>query len=98
MQNRVKGKINLYLYNLAYHALINRWSEEKLFRYATSFEIYSQEDLKQRIKLVFNPVYSTTAFSYNLGSNLIRKKYGEFPSAKNFRNLLINPILPSDLV
>ena len=98
MQKRVKGKINLYLYNLAYHALINRWSEEKLFRYATSFEIYTQEDLKQRIKLVFNPVYSTTAFSYNLGSNLIRKKYGEFPSAKNFRNLLINPILPSDLV
>ena len=98
MQNRVKGKINLYLYNLAYHALINRWSEEKLIRYATSFEIYSQEDLKQRIKLIFNPVYSTTAFSYNIGSKLIIKKYGEFPSAKNFRDLLINQILPSDLV
>ena len=98
VQNRVKGKINLFFYNLAYHALINGWSEERLIRYATSLEIYSQDDLKKRIKLLFNPVYSTTAFSYNIGSKLIINKYGEFPSAKNFRDLLINPILPSDLV
>jgi len=96
-QNRVKGKMSLYLHNLAYHALIDGWSEEKLIQYATSFEIFSQENIKNRIKLIFNPVYSTTAFSYNIGSKLIINKYGEFPSAKNFRDLLINPILPSDL-
>ena len=96
-QNRVKGKMHLYLHNLAYHALVNGWSEERLIRYATSFEIFSQEDLKKRIKFLFNSVYSTTAFSYNIGSKLIIKKYGEFPSAKDFRDLLIHPILPSDL-
>jgi len=98
VQNRVKGKTHLFLYNLAYHTLINEWSEEKIIRYATSFEIYSQEDIKKRIKLLFHPVHSTTAFSYNIGSKLIKNKYGEFPSVKDFRDLLINPILPSDLV
>ena len=96
-QSRVKGKISLYLYNLAYYALIDGWSEESLIRYATSFEIFSQENIENRIKLIFNPIHSTTAFSYNIGSKLIKKKYGEFPSVKDFRNLLINQILPSDL-
>ncbi len=97
-QNKVKGKMPLYLYNLAYHALIDGWSEERLIRYATSFGIFSQENIKNRIKLLLNPVHSTTAFSYNIGSRLIINKYGEFPSAKDFQDLLINPILPSDLV
>jgi hypothetical protein len=96
-QGKVKGKQSLFLYNLAYYTLINGWSEARLIRYATSFEIYSQEDIKKRIKLLFNPVHSSTAFSYNIGSQLIINKYGEFPSVKDFRNLLINPILPSDL-
>ena len=98
VQNRVKGKTHLFLYNLAYHTLINEWSEEKIIRYATSFEIFSQNDIKKRIKLLFHPVYSTTAFSYNIGSKLIVNKYGEFPSIKEFRDLLINPILPSNLI
>jgi len=96
-QGKVKGKMSLYLHNLAYHALIDEWNEERLIQYATSFEIFSQENIKNRIKLILNPVYSTTAFSYNIGNKLIINKYGEFPSVKNFRDLLINPILPSDL-
>ena len=96
-QNKVKGKISLFWYNFAYRALIDGWSEEKLIRYATSFEIYSQENIKNRIKIFLNPVHSTTTFSYNIGSRLIINKYGGFPLVKNFRDLLINPILPSDL-
>jgi len=69
-QSKVKGKMSLFWYNFAYHALIDGWSEEKLIRYATSFEIYSQVIIKNRIKLFFNPVYSTTTFSYNIGSKL----------------------------
>ena len=96
-QGKVKGKMSLYLHNLAYHALIDEWNEERLIQYATTFEIFSQDNIKNRIKLILNPVYSTTAFSYNIGKKLIINKYGEFPSVKNFRDLLINPILPSDL-
>ena len=96
-QSKVKGKLSLFGYNFAYHALIDGWSEEKLIRYATSFEIFSQENIKNRINFSFNPVHSTTAFSYYIGSKLIINKYGGFPSVMDFREMLINPILPSDL-
>jgi hypothetical protein len=98
MQNKVKVKTHLFLYNLAYYALIDGWSEERLIRYATSFEIFSQENIKNQLKLIFNPAYSTTVFSYNIGTNLIISKYGDFPKVKDFQNLLVTAILPSDLV
>ncbi len=96
-QNKVKGKITLFWYNLAYHALIDNWKVEELTQYARHFEIYSEESIKNQLKLMCNPAHSLTGFSYNLGSNLIINKYGEFPSVKDFRYLLVNPILPSDL-
>lgn len=98
MQNRVKTKQSLFWYNLAYHALFDEWNEKELIQYATNFEIFSQKNIKNILKLIFNPAHSTTAFLYNLGSKLIINKYGEFPSVKNFRNILLNPLLPSDLV
>ena len=96
-QGKVKEKQSLFGYNFAYHALIDGWSEEKLIRYATSFEIFSQEIIKNRITYLLNPVHSTTAFSYNIGSKLIINKYGGFPSVTDFRDLLTNPIFPSNL-
>ncbi|MHA1509652.1 MAG: hypothetical protein ACTSO6_13225 [Promethearchaeota archaeon] len=98
MQYKAKRKQSLLWYNLAYHALIDEWSEDSLVQYAKRYEIFNQKDIRNLLKLISSPTYSTTAFSYNLGSNLIKNKYGEFPSIKNFRNLLINPILPSDLL
>ena len=98
LQNRVRANRSLFSYNLAYHALFDEWNEEKLIQYATKFEILSQKNIKNALKLIFDPIHSTTILLYNIGSNLIRKKYGEFPSVKNFRNLLINPFLPSDLL
>ena len=98
MQNTVKAKRSLIWYNIAYHALIDEWSEKKLIQYATNFEILSQKNIKNILKLIFDPAHSTTAFVYNLGSRLIMNKYGEFPSVKNFRNILLNPFLPSDFV
>ena len=98
MQNRVKANYSLLWYDIAYHALFDKWSEEKLIQHATNFEILSQKNIKNIIKLISDPAHSTTGFLYNLGSNLIKNKYGEFPSVKNFRNLLLNPFLPSDLV
>ena len=97
-QNRVKVNQSLLWYNLAYHALIDKWSEADLIQYGTNYEIFRLEDLKNIIKLINDPAHSTTAFLYNLGSKLIINRFGEFPSVKNFWNLLLNPILPSDLV
>jgi len=97
-QNKVKGKITLFWYNFAYHALIDKYNDEELMRYGTNFEIINKETIKNQLKRISNPVYSKNAFMYNLGSNLIKHKYGEPPSAKDFRYLLVNPILPSDLI
>ncbi len=97
-QNKVKGKITLFWYNFAYHALIDKYNDEELMRYGTNFEIFSKENIKNQLKRISNPVYSKNAFIYHLGSNLIKHKYGEPPSVKDFRYLLVNPILPSDLI
>lgn len=98
LQNRVKAKQSLFWYNLAYHAHFDGWSEEKLIKYALNFELFSLKDIKNIIKLIFEPAHSTTAFLYNLGNKLIINKYGEFPSVNKFRDILLNPLMPSDLV
>ena len=97
-QYRVRKKMDLFLHNLAFHALIDEWSKEKLVRYATSFEILSKENIDNRIKSLSNPVHATTVFSYSIGRNLIVDKYGEFPSMEFFFDLLTKPVLPSDLI
>jgi len=97
-QNRVRYKLTLFWYNFAYHALIDNYTEEELIRYGKDFEIYGEASLRNQIKSLNDPIYSKNVFTYNLGMNIIKNKYGEFPSVKDFRYLLINPILPSDLV
>ncbi len=97
-QNKVKRKLTLFWYSFAYHALIDKYKDEELIRYGTNFEIVNKENIKVQLKKLSDPVYSKNAFMYNLGSNLIKHKYGELPSIKDFRYLLVNPILPSDLI
>jgi len=97
LQNLVKAKLPVFWYNFAYHALIDKYSENELMRYGKNFEIFSDEDLINEIKRMSIPAFSNNAFMYYLGNNILHK-YGEVPSSKDFRNLLINPILPSDLI
>jgi len=97
MQNKVKGKIHLFWYNLAYLALVENWSEEKLIKYAIDYELFDKNTIKNRLKLIFNQVYSTTVFSYKIGRDIIINKLSEFPSVKDFRALLEKSVLPSDL-
>jgi len=96
-QSKIRSKISLFWYNFGYHALIDEWEEKELIRYATNFEIFSGANIKNQLKIITNPVYEKTIFSYSLGSRLIINKCGEFPSASDFRKLLSSPILPSDL-
>ena len=97
LQNLVKAKLPVFWYNFAYHALIDKYSENELMRYGKNFEIFSIEDLINEIKRMSIPAFSNNAFMYYLGNNILHK-YGEVPTSKDFRNLLINPILPSDLI
>ncbi|MBY8988236.1 MAG: hypothetical protein KGD61_07260 [Candidatus Lokiarchaeota archaeon] len=97
LQEIVKRKLPQFWYNFAFHALIDRYDDKELIRYAKYYEIFSEDDIKSEIKRLINPTHSKNAFLYNLGSNAIKNKYGESPSAKKFKDLLINPVLPSDL-
>jgi len=97
LQDRVKAKLPVFWYNFAYHALVDKYSKNELMRYGRNFEIFSDEDLISEIERMKNPAYSNNAFMYYLGNNILQK-YGDVPSIKDFRNLLINPILPSDLI
>jgi len=97
-QYKVRNKSALFWYNFAYHALIDNYTDEELISYGKNFEIFGDDDLRNQIKRFNDLAYSKNAFTYNLGMNIIKKRYGELPSVKDFRNLLINPILPSDLL
>ena len=97
IQDKVKSKIPVFWYNFAYHALVDKYSNNEIMQYGKNFELFSDEALMAGIEKMSNPVYSNNAFMYYLGNNILQK-YGEIPSLKDFRNLLVNPILPSDLI
>jgi len=97
LQDIAKGKMAQFWYNFAYHALVDKYDEKELFRYAKYYKMFSKDEIKSEIKRLNNSTHSKNAFLYDLGINLIKNRYGETPSAKNFRNLLFNPILPSNL-
>ena len=97
-QNFVRRRRYYITFNLGYYTYVEKWSEDKLFRYANSFEIFSEKDIRNRMKILNDPVLSTTTFSYYSGSKLIIDKYGEFPQVQKFEKLLRKSILPSDLV
>ena len=97
LQNMVKAKIPLFWYNFAYHALVDSYDKKELMRYGKNFESFSDEDLIVGIERISNPAYSNNSFIYYIGNNILQK-YGDVPSLKEFQNLLVNPILPSDLI
>lgn len=97
-QFKARNKLMVFWYNFAYHALIDNYTEDELLNYGKNFELFHEDDLRNQIKRLNSPVYSKNIFTYNLGMNLIKNKYGEFPSIKDFQYLLTNPILPSDLL
>jgi len=98
LQDKVKAKIPIFWYNFAYHAVVDKYSEEELIQYGKNVELFNEEVLKMELKRLSNPGYSKNAFLYNLGTNVLRQKYGKIPSVKEFQNLLVNPTLPSDII
>ncbi|MFX0077269.1 MAG: hypothetical protein ACFE96_17650, partial [Candidatus Hermodarchaeota archaeon] len=97
-QNNLRGKNTLFLYDLAYRSLIDKYTNDEILDYGMNLGIFTEEEIRNHLKRLSNPAYSKNSFMYELGSNLIRKKYGTVPSVNIFKNLLENPVLPSDLI
>ncbi|MFW9903669.1 MAG: hypothetical protein ACFFFH_05010 [Candidatus Thorarchaeota archaeon] len=85
--------------NLAIYAHVDGWTDDEIFDYC-SRELnipYTKERLHQWMKFIRNPLWAPYIFTYQYGEALIRRKFGEKPSPKDFSSLLTQPILPSDL-
>ncbi len=83
--------------NLAIHAHVDGWTDDQLVKYGSDFGFRTKKSIRQSIKFIRNPIWSTYVFNYSYGADLIRKKYGNRPNPKDFEKLLTRPILPSDL-
>ena len=86
------------LNNFAIHCYVDGWSDDQLVEYGASFGVFSDKYILPRLKFLKDPLWSTYIFNYSYGEDLIKKKYGDRPSAENFKTLLTQPILPSDLI
>ena len=97
-QNCAREKIPIIDFNAAHHALVDGWDKKTVRNYLKSFELWDSKNLDNKIEMLFNPVFKMSGFAYQIGKQLITDKFGEYPSPKDFRYLLENPVLPSDLI
>ena len=86
------------LNNLAIYAHEDGWSDDKLVKYALDFGFITEKEVRQSLKFIRHPLWSTYVFNYSFGETLIKEKFGPRPSPKDFKMLLTHPILPSDLI
>jgi hypothetical protein len=96
-QYLAKKKSNIILSNLAILAYEEGYSDDELVKYSMDFEIFAEEDIRQNLKFIRHPIWSSYVFNYSIGETLIKNKFGHHPSPKDFETLLTHPVLPSDL-
>lgn len=97
-QTCARKKLFMLDFNAGYHTHVDGWDEKTVRKYIKSFEVWDSTAINNKIKLIFDPIHKMAAYDYQIGRKLITAKYGEFPSPKDFRYLLENPLLPSDLL
>lgn len=96
-QNQAWDKLSGFYNNIAIHAHVDSWSDDQLIDYGLNFGFYTEKYIRQQLKFIRHPLWSTYIFTYFIGESLIKKKFGLRPSPKDFETLLTHPILPSDL-
>jgi len=101
IDKHIKGYVDFYFGPEKLKQIVKNESiknPNRLLIDANDFEIFSKEEIYNRINLLNNHVHSTTTFSYYLGTKLILDKFSEYPSVRSFKELLTKPLLPSDLI
>jgi hypothetical protein len=97
-RSKLYKNLNKFSSNLAIHRYADGWSNKELLDYMMQFELWTENECKERLKFISNPLWSTFIFTYSEGEKLIKQKFGERPSPQDFSTLLTRPILPSDLI
>ncbi|MFX0030575.1 MAG: hypothetical protein ACFE8B_15290, partial [Candidatus Hermodarchaeota archaeon] len=97
-ENEATKNLMALMNNLAIRAHVDDWSDDQLVEYGLDFGFVIEERLRQNLMFIRSPLWSTYVFNYFIGEMLIKKKFGDRPSPDDFKKLLTQPILPSDLI
>ena len=91
---KVRGLLN----NVAIHAHVDGWGDDDLVNYAMEFGFFTEKYIRQNLKFIRHPLWSSYVFTYSFGEMLIKRKFGPNPRPEDFKILLTHPALPSDIV
>jgi len=95
-QSEIRRGFRRFESNLAYHKYVNKWNDKKLIEYAKNFKVIPFASIKGLLKFISDKLWAPYTMTYQ-GERLITEKYGVQPSPKDFRSLLTEQTLPSDL-
>ncbi|MBY9009859.1 MAG: hypothetical protein KGD74_08350 [Candidatus Lokiarchaeota archaeon] len=95
-QGEIRRGFRRFESNLAYHKYVNKWDDNKLIDYAKNFKVIPDTSIKAHLKFISDNLWAPYIMTYQ-GERLITEKYGVRPSPKDFRKLLTEQTLPSDL-
>jgi len=96
-QSEIRRGFRRFESNMAYHKHVHRWSDDRLIKYAKTFKVIPDVGIKAILKFISDDLWAPYVLVYQ-GERLITEKFGNRPSPKHFRRLLIEQTLPSDLM
>jgi hypothetical protein len=96
-QNEIRNNLLKFECNLALHKYVNGWTDENLIAYGAEFEFFSEKDIKIMINFFSNHLWAPYVLAYE-GERLITEKFGNRPPPNQFRRLIANQTLPSDII
>lgn len=96
-QNQLKRELSRIESNLAYHKYVNQWSDDNIINYVKKFEFFTKVGINEMLKFVSDKNWAPYVFAYQ-GDSVITEKYGNPPSKENFRKILSEQTIPSDLI
>ena len=81
---------------LAYKKYMDGWDNKEIFKYAKNFKIFPEIRIKAMLNFISDRLTAPYAFAYT-GKSLIKEKYGQRPSITEFKKLLTEQIVPSEI-
>jgi len=95
-QNEIRSGFRGFNYNLAYYKYVKGWNDEKLINYSRDFKVIPESSIKAMLRFISDEIWAPYVPVYQ-GEKLITKKYGNIPTPNQFKELIVNQTLPSNL-
>ncbi|MFW9951588.1 MAG: hypothetical protein ACFFKA_15845, partial [Candidatus Thorarchaeota archaeon] len=95
-QSEIREGFRRFEGNLAYHKYVDKWNDNELRKYANDFQVIPDEGIKAMLNFISDDIWAPYILVYQ-GERLISEKFGNRPSPEDFRKLLTEQTLPSEL-